>query len=142
MVTLGNAGEVIIEKFNLSLRNVVQNVDSKEFFCPGSTLKVYFNNQDPLAYGLPEEGYILLWFNPVLAITPSAQSDQYRTIVRYQARDLLQSGWLIGEKLIARKSAMVAVKYGQGEIIIISFRPQHRCQTHGTFKLLFNALVK
>jgi len=142
LVTLGNAGEVIIEKFNLSLRNVVQNVDSKEFFCPGSTLKVYFNNQDPLAYGLPEEGYILLWFNPVLAITPSAQSDQYRTIVRYQARDLLQSGWLIGEKLIAKKSAMVAVKYGQGEIIIISFRPQHRCQTHGTFKLLFNALVK
>jgi hypothetical protein len=142
LLALGNAGELIIEKFNLSLRNVVQNLDSKEFFCPGSTLKVKFNNQDPLAYGLPEEGYILLWFNPVLTITPTADSDKYRTIVRYQERDILQSGWLIGEKYIAKKSAMVAVKYGEGEIIIISFRPQHRCQTHGTFKLLFNALVK
>lgn len=142
LIALGDAGEFVVDKFNLSIRNVVQDLETKEYFCPGSTLKVKFNNQDPLAYGLPEEGLILNWSNPVLTILPTAESEKYRTIVRYQERDILQSGWLIGEKHIVKKSAMVAVNYGQGEVVIISFRPQHRCQTHGTFKLLFNGLVK
>jgi hypothetical protein len=62
--------------------------------------------------------------------------------VRYADRDLLQSGWLIGEGTLAKKAAMVAAKYGDGRVILIGFRPQHRAQTHGTFKLLFNALIR
>jgi len=30
---------------------------------------------------------------------------------------------------------------GQGKVVMIGFRPQHRVQTHGTFKLVFNSLV-
>jgi len=142
LVTMGDAGELVIDKFNLNLRNVVESLDSKDYFCPGSTLKVIIDNQDPLTYGMPEEGYILNWGNPVLAISPGSESENYKSLIRYKERDILQSGWLIGEKHIAQKSALVKVNYEQGEIIIMSFRPQHRCQTHATFKLLFNALVK
>ena len=56
-------------------------------------------------------------------------------------RDLLQSGWLLGEDAIAKKAAMVSVQHGQGKVVLIGFRAQHRAQTHGTFKLVFNALV-
>ncbi|MFQ5721981.1 MAG: peptidase M14 family protein, partial [Candidatus Aminicenantales bacterium] len=141
LVALGEACMFAIKKFDLSVRNVVANLDSKEFFCPGSTLRVTFDNSHPLAYGMPKKGLVLFWSSPALAITPGQHNERYQTIVRYQQRDLLQSGWLIGEKHLANKAAMVRAEYGQGSLILISFRTQFRSQTHGTFKLLFNALL-
>ena len=40
-----------------------------------------------------------------------------------------------------KKAAAVSVKYGEGKVVLIGFRAQHRDQTHGTFKLVFNALL-
>ena len=57
-------------------------------------------------------------------------------------KDILQSGWLIGEKHLSKKAAMVSAQHGKGQVILISFRTQHRSQTHGTYKLLFNALIR
>ena len=143
MVTLGSAGNFAIEKLELSIRNVVANKTSKEFWCPGSTLKAKFNTANPLAYGMPADGLALyLSGSPVFEIIPSDYNERYETIVRYAERDLLQSGWLIGEENIAKKGAMVSARYGDGKAILIGFRTQHRAQTHGTYKLLFNSLLE
>jgi hypothetical protein len=142
MITLSRACEFAIEVFGLSIRDVVADVDSKDFFCPGSTVKARFDNTHPLAYGMPAEGLVLYWSSPVFSILPNQENEKYETIVRYQERDLLQSGWLIGEEYLAKQGAMIKVDYGKGEIILIGFPAQHRCQTHGTFKLLFNALIR
>lgn len=142
LVTLGEASEFAIEAFKLGVRNIVENLDSKEFLCPGSTVKVNIDNTHPLAYGMPSEGLVLYRSSPVFAIASSQGSEKYETVVRYQERDLLQSGWLIGEEHLSNMPAMVKVKHGNGQIILIGFRTQHRCQTHGTFKLLFNVLIR
>jgi hypothetical protein len=34
------------------------------------------------------------------------------------------------------------VAYGQGRIVLLGFRVQHRGQPHGTFKFLFNAIYR
>ena len=76
-------------------------------------------------------------------IAPTDSTSGTRRSCRIVDRDLLQSGWLIGEEnLIAKKAAMVAAKYGSGRVVLIGFRAQHRAQTHGTYKLVFNALIR
>ncbi len=143
LVTLGQATGFAIEKFGLPVRNALANRSSKEFWCPGSTLKVKFENSRPLAYGMPTEGLVVFMGNsPAFEIIPTDYNERYEAIVTYADRDLLQSGWLIGEENLAKKAGMIAAKYGEGTVILVGFRTQHRAQTHGTFKLLFNALIR
>lgn len=37
---------------------------------------------------------------------------------------------------------MIEADYGQGKVILFVFRLQHRAQTHGNFKLLFNTFIQ
>jgi hypothetical protein len=53
----------------------------------------------------------------------------------------LESGWLVGEERLANKVAALQAQVGEGKAVLIGFRCQHRCQTGGTFKLLFNNLL-
>jgi hypothetical protein len=141
LVTLNGATAFPVDRLGIGVRNVLTGKSTKEFWCPGSTLKVTFDNTNPLAYGMPSHGLALYLDSPAFEITaPSAEN--YETVVRYEDRDLLESGWLVGEENLAHKAAVVSAKLGQGTVVLIGFPAQHRAQTHGTYKLLFNALVR
>lgn len=142
LLTFANAGDLPIQRFSLPLRNVVAGLPSKQFWSPGSTLRVTFNNANPLAYGMPREGLALFMAGgQVYEVTSTERSQDVEILSTYIERDILQSGWLLGEQVIAKKAAAVSVKHGAGKVVLIGFRPQHRDQTHGTFKLVFNALL-
>ncbi len=142
LVTFGEAGTLPIDRFELPLRNVVADRPSTEFWSPGSTLRAHFDNTNPLAYGMPAAGLVtFLGDNQVYELVPTANNQEIETVVTFVERDLLQSGWLLGEDVIAEKATMVAVRHGEGRVVLIGFRAQHRVQTHGTFKLVFNALL-
>ena len=64
-----------------------------------------------------------------------------KVVARFPEDDLLLSGWLFGENVIARKAAVVDTKHKKGHIILIGFPCQHRAQSHGTYKFLLNALL-
>lgn len=143
LVTLGRASGFAIEKLELPLRDAAAGHSSKEFWCPGSTLRVVYDTAHPLAWGMPEEGLALyLMGHPAFEVLPVPRAERYHVAARYADGDLLASGWLIGEKILAKKAAVVEAPFGEGRAILYGFRPQHRAQTHGTFKLLFNALIR
>jgi hypothetical protein len=62
------------------------------------------------------------------------------TIAHYANRDLLVSGWLEGEEIIAGRAAVVQAAVGTGHVVLFGFPVQHRGQSQATFRLLFNAI--
>ena len=142
LVAFGGSFEYVVEEFGLKVRNIASGIPSKEFFCPGSTIKTHFDNTHPAAYGMPDKGLVMFRYSPAFEIVPSRTNANYKTIARYDDKNLLKSGWLIGEDKIAKKSGMIVTPYGKGKIVLIGFRVQHRDQMDGTFKLLFNTIIE
>ena len=141
LVTLNQACNFAIEKLDLPITNVLAGKSAKEFYCPGSTLHANIDTNHRLTYGMPDEALIFFWSGPTFRVQPSFSNEKCEILVQYPERDLLQSGWLVGEEQIAGTAGMISASCGKGSAILFGFRPQHRAQTHGTFKLFFNALI-
>lgn len=141
LVAMNNACDFASEVCGLKVKNVVAGLPGTEYFTHGSTLRAKVNTEHRLGYGMPEEALILNWNSPVLQVTDTFHAEDYQIIAEYPEGDLLQSGKLIGENHMTGKTAMLSAKCGDGEVVLIAFAPQHRGQTHGTFKLLFNSLM-
>jgi len=141
IVMMGGASELAYKGLGLPIRDLTEEVaDARQFFCPGSVLKAIVDTTHPLGYGMPRIAYILLVDRPVLEIVPTHNNEDYAAVVTYPERDILRSGWIIGEGMLGRKPALIDARLGRGRAIIYGFRPIFRAQTHGTFKLFFNAL--
>ena len=116
-------------------------VPNTEFWAHGSTLRVDVQSEHPLAWGMPQDALVVFFgANQVYEVVRSGDGQNVRRVASYVDRDILQSGQLDGESHIASRAAMLSVEHGEGQVVLIGFRTQHRAQTHGTYKFLFNAL--
>jgi len=141
LITLNEASNFALEELKLPIINVLKDLKSTDFFCPGSTLKVVVDRASPLAYGVQDNSLIVFSGGPAFQIKQVPNNEDFRAVINYPDDHMLQSGWLIGEKYLSRKAALVDGKQGKGRIILYGFSPQLRGQTHATFKFLFNALL-
>src|SRR5262249_28789430 len=119
--------------------NVLKDASARDFYCPGSILRTQLDSSSPLAFGLEKES--IAWFEsgPAFEITDPASA---KAIARYpETESSLLSGWILGEKLIRGKAAVVEAKIGKGRVIMFGFRPQYRAQSLATFPLLFNSIL-
>jgi hypothetical protein len=93
--------------------------------------------RSPVTLGVPDS--LDVYFENSAAFTVSAPA---RALATYPSQPL-RSGYARFEERLAGKAALVEVPVGSGggRVILFGFRPQFRGQTHGTFKLLFNAVL-
>jgi hypothetical protein len=141
LVTLNDACGLAFKEFSVPAQNALERVSRDRFFCPTSILRLKVDNQTPIGYGMPDEAGAM--FSRSLAIqtrVPSGEWDR-KVVAKYPEDDVLMSGWLLGEDVIVRNAAVVDVSHKKGHIILIGIRPQHRAQSHGTYKFLLNALL-
>lgn len=109
-------------------------------YAPGSIFRVLVDTSHPVGFGVADTAAVY-FTNSVTFEVPSGSPA--RVIARYpsQLEAILMSGYLQGADVIAGKAAAVEVPVGRGRVILFGFRPQYRGQSHGTFKMLFNALI-
>jgi hypothetical protein len=141
VVLLNQASTLAFNEFDIPARNALQSVDRTKFFCPTSILKILVDNETPIGYGMPKEAGAM-FVNSLALDTSTPGFDWDRKVVAaYPDDDVLLSGWLLGEDVIARKAVVVDTKYKEGRIILIGIRCQNRAQSHGTYKFLLNGLL-
>ena len=139
LVALNGACDFAIGALDLPVTDVLLDVPAREFYGPGSILRLQLDADAPLSAGMPAQ--TVAWFEggPAFDVT-----DPSRALVvgRYpaDAGDILLSGWLLGAQRLAGKAALVEVQRGRGRVILFGFRPQYRGQSLATFPLLFNAI--
>jgi hypothetical protein len=134
LVALDTATTLVIEQFDLPVRDVLADVPPDEFYCPGSILKVRADPTQPLAHGLPET--LPIWFQS----SPAFETETGTVAARYGEGDPLLSGWLLGGERLSGRAALVEVALKKGRLVLIGFRPQYRAQSRVTYGALLNAL--
>ncbi|HKP85781.1 MAG TPA: M14 family metallopeptidase, partial [Blastocatellia bacterium] len=173
LICLDSASELAIKKFDLPVKNALEDARRDQFYAPGSIFRAVVDTHHPIAYGMPSEAD--LYFvsgtrrgrsadpdpSPAPESTPRAEAQRRAetsllvsafafeitdpkraaSVARYVDGNPLRSGWLLGPQFIAGKSALVDVSLGKGRVVLFGFRAQHRAQTWGTFKFLFNAIL-
>jgi len=137
LIFLNESGEYAPEALGAKVKDALKGISNKDVYSPGSLLNVRLEPGHPLGLGLPAEFTVWNEQSPVWEPEEGAG----RAVVRYSQAPVLASGWLLGEKYMAGKPALVELRAGSGKIVLFGMRPQYRAQSYLTLKLLFNALV-
>jgi hypothetical protein len=138
---LKRAGEDDEETIQLPVREVSEDrAKKKGLYVPGAWLKLLVRTDHPLTWGMPAEGGAFSRGHALETTPPRPDTDR-RVLARYPERDLLSSGYLEHEEVLAGSPAVVWVRKGKGQLALFAFSPQGRASTPATYKLLLNGLL-
>src|SRR6185437_4526858 len=146
LVCLDGSSNFAITRLNLPVVNVLAGEASgpqvSRFYAPGSIFGVLLGeveggSRSPVTVGLPDS--LQIYFENSAAFSVSGPA---RALATYPPNSL-RSGYARYQGRLDGKAALVEIPVGSrgGRVILFGFRPQFRGQTHGTFKLLFNAVL-
>ncbi len=133
LITLNGAAEFALKNLHLGVEDKAAGLNRKDFYIPGSLLKVVNDVSHPVAYGYSRDATIFFRRSPVFA------AGEGHSVVSYPAH-ALQSGWVTGEDYLTNQNAVVDIPFEQGKVILIGFPALYRSQSHGSFRYLFNAI--
>jgi len=146
LVALDAAARLAVRELGLGVRDALaeerapsasgtggRRAAAGDFYCPGALLGV-LTTPDPLTAGMDESAAI--WFED----SPAFETETGKVLARYAQTNPLLSGWLLGERKLFGKAALVEAPLGRGRVVLFGFRPQYRAQSWATYAPLLNAI--
>ncbi|MEJ2370069.1 MAG: hypothetical protein P8Y07_04370 [Gemmatimonadales bacterium] len=150
LIAVDGASDFVIDEFGLPVRNSVKDVSAEALAVPGSLLRLDVDSDDPIGFGIPEETAASFVSSRAFETVAMAGDEEGAKVEReevdvaawYGQEDLLLSGWELGaERYLAGRPAVMRVRVGEGQVVLIGFRSHFRGQPRATFKLLFNSML-
>jgi hypothetical protein len=140
LITFGAASDLAIDRLPIPVRNVKRGLRREQHYAPGTILRLQVDPSHPLGQGVAPDTFGFYTNSPFFTLIEGFTSFKTTIAARFPSVDVVGSGWLHGEELMAGRAAVVSVDTNPGRVVLFGVRPQHRGQTHATFPLLFNAL--
>jgi len=140
LIAMGNACDLAIEHMPIPVRDIKKGLTRDQHFAPGAILRLEVDTQNPNGYGVAADTFGFYINSPFFQLTEGFNSQHASVVARYPNTNVIASGWLKGEELMAGRAAVVSIDMNPGKVVLFGLRPQHRAQTHATFPLLFDAL--
>jgi hypothetical protein len=139
LIAFNNASLMAIDQLHLPVANILTGLSNDQFYCSGSLLRVELGDAaHPALWGMPRESIIMFERGPVFEQKSGFRGAVLATYPR--DRNPLESGYLLHPERIQGKAAALEVFQGDGRIYLFGFKPQWRGQSHGAYKLVFNAI--
>jgi hypothetical protein len=139
LIAFNSASDMAIESLGLPVTNILSSLKNDQFFCAGSLLRVELRDlSHPALWGMPPGPIVMFERGPAFEPKPGFQGTVLATYSK--DRNPLASGFLLHPERIQGKAAAIEVFQGKGRVYLFGFRPQWRGQSHGTYKLVFNAI--
>ncbi|MFL5342821.1 MAG: M14 metallopeptidase family protein [Gemmataceae bacterium] len=111
-----------------------------KFYVPGSVLRVRVDPTQPLAWGMSDEVDVMFSSSPVFRLPEKSAGLQ--RVAWFEGKTPLRSGWAWGQERLDGGVAVIDAEVGRGRLVLFGPQILFRAQPHGTFKFLFNGIVR
>jgi hypothetical protein len=146
VMTIGSS-TALARHLGLPLENAIVDNSGRplvrdRFYVPGSVLRAKLDTSKPLAHGMGEYADFFFDESPAFKLGADAAAKNLRAVAWYDSKTPLRSGWAWGQKYLNGGVAAAEAIVGKGRVYVFGPEILQRAQPHGTFKLLFNAIVE
>ncbi|HYC50898.1 MAG TPA: M14 metallopeptidase family protein [Gemmatimonadaceae bacterium] len=146
VVAIGESATELARFLALPLENhLVENgqpLPRTKFYVPGSLLEARVDTTHPAAAGMSQRAIFFFDDSPVFRLGAGAEAAGLTRIAWFDTPSPLRSGWAWGEKYLEGGVVAAEAKVGKGRALFFGPEILKRAQPHGTFRLLFNALMR
>jgi hypothetical protein len=111
------------------------------FYVPGSILSMRVDTTASLAQGVRPVTDFYYDNAEAFRLLPAAEARGVKRVVWIDNPAPLRSGWAWGQRYLNGVTEVLQAPVGRGMLVLYGADPYFRSQPHGTFKLLFNALL-
>ncbi len=118
----------------------LRNLPDDKFYVPGSVLEARVDATDPLAWGMPERADFYFERSATFTLPTGDAAGAIKPIAWFYSETPLRRGWAWGQKYLKNGVTVATAQVGPGKLHLFGSEVAFRGQTHGTFKMLFNAL--